>query len=76
MNAMAISIEFDDEASVWVATSDDVPGLATEAFSLEDLFRKLARMVPELIELNRVGEEQTTSVATADWRSPVSFKGE
>ena len=45
---------WDDEAKVWVATSDDVPGLATEARSMDDLLRKLRIMVPELLELNGI----------------------
>jgi hypothetical protein len=42
----------DQEAGVWVATSDDVPGLATEADTMEQLAAKLQVMVPELLELN------------------------
>ena len=44
---------WDDEARVWVATSDDVPGLATEAESIDVLLGKLRVMVPELLEANR-----------------------
>jgi len=47
-----IRAEWDAEASVWVATSDDVPGLATEAETLEQLSAKLDIMVPELLEAN------------------------
>ena len=47
-----IRAEWDDEAKVWVATSDDVPGLATEADSMELLTQKLERLVPELLEEN------------------------
>jgi predicted RNase H-like HicB family nuclease len=47
-----IRAEWDDEASVWVATSDDVPGLATEADTLEALSAKLDIMVPELLDAN------------------------
>ncbi|MDP2751322.1 MAG: DUF1902 domain-containing protein [Rhodocyclaceae bacterium] len=47
-----IRAEWDAEASVWVATSDDVPGLATEADTLEALSTKLESMVPELLEAN------------------------
>lgn len=43
---------WDDEAKVWVATSDDVPGLATEAPNLEVLARKLKTMIPELLAAN------------------------
>ena len=47
-----IRAEWDDEANVWVATSDDVPGLATEADSMEGLSAKLRVMVPELLDAN------------------------
>jgi len=49
-----IRAEWDQEAAVWVATSDDVPGLATEAETLEALSAKLERMIPELLEANGV----------------------
>ena len=47
-----IRAEWDDEARVWVATSDDVPGLATEGETVEGLIKKLRVMVPELLEAN------------------------
>lgn len=47
-----IRAEWDEEADVWVATSDDVPGLATEATTLEALSTKLETMVPELLDVN------------------------
>lgn len=47
-----IRAEWDDEGGVWVATSDDVPGLATEADTLEALSAKLYVMVPELLDAN------------------------
>ena len=50
----SIRAEWDDEASTWVATSDDVPGLVTEAQTLETLLAKLRVMVPEMLELNGV----------------------
>jgi hypothetical protein len=46
--------EWDDDASMWIATSDDVPGLVTEAPTLEALLDKLRVMVPEMLELNGV----------------------
>jgi len=45
---------WDDEARVWVASSDDVPGLATEAETAEDLVQKLKTLIPELLELNGI----------------------
>lgn len=47
-----IRAEWDAEANVWVATSDDVPGLVTEADTLEVLSAKLAAMVPDLLDAN------------------------
>lgn len=45
---------WDTEAAVWVATSDDVPGLATEAETIEALSYKLRSLIPELLRLNEV----------------------
>ncbi len=49
-----IDAEWDPEASVWVATSDDVPGLATEAATMEVLAEKLRTLIPELLAANAV----------------------
>jgi hypothetical protein len=49
-----IAAEWDAEAAVWVATSEDVPGLATGDETFEALAAKLRVMVPELLELNGV----------------------
>ena len=43
---------WDAEARVWVATSDDVPGLATEADTVDALVKKLQTMMPELLDAN------------------------
>lgn len=43
---------WDPDASVWVAASDQVPGLATEASSTELLLEKLRIMIPELLAAN------------------------
>lgn len=47
-----VQADWDPEADVWVATSEDVPGLATEASTLELLTRKLRKMIPELLLAN------------------------
>jgi hypothetical protein len=43
---------WDAEAGVWVATSDNIPGLVTESKTFEALLKKLPTLVPELLELN------------------------
>ncbi len=42
----------DREVGVWVAISEDVPGLATETDTMAQLLARLQVMVPELLELN------------------------
>jgi predicted RNase H-like HicB family nuclease len=49
---ITVNAEWDPEAKVWVATSDDVPGLVTEAETVEALAEKLSVMIPELLEAN------------------------
>lgn len=39
---------------MWVATSDDIPGLVTEAETIEALSQKLRIMIPELLVLNHI----------------------
>jgi hypothetical protein len=59
---------WDDEAKVWVATSEDVPGLATEAASWDVLVPKVQAMVPELLDAN--------GYADGDLDVPVKVLGE
>ena len=47
-----VRAEWDEEAAVWVASSEDVPGLATGADTLEALIDKLQIVIPELLEEN------------------------
>ena len=47
-----VNAEWDADDSVWVASSDDVPGLVTESDTLEALQSKVQIMVPELLEAN------------------------
>jgi predicted RNase H-like HicB family nuclease len=47
-----ILAEWDPDARVWVAESEDVPGLATGADTIEELVEKLKVIVPELLVEN------------------------
>jgi predicted RNase H-like HicB family nuclease len=49
---ISVTAEWDSEAGVWVATSNDVPGLVTEAETVEALTKKLEVMIPDLLEAN------------------------
>ena len=61
-----VRAEWDEEASVWVATSDDVPGLVTEEATMEGLIEKLKVIIPELLEANgvRINQEVPFEVMT------------
>ena len=54
MNSIIVNAEWDADASVWVAESDDVPGLAAESATLETLRPKVLAMISDLIELNNM----------------------
>jgi predicted RNase H-like HicB family nuclease len=54
LKVVTVKAFWDAEASVWVATSDNLPGLVTEAETTEQLTVKLKAMIPELIDLNRI----------------------
>ena len=49
-----IAATWDDEAGVWIATSEDVPGLVAEATTFEELIQVCSELVPELLRLNGV----------------------
>ncbi len=47
-----ISTTWDAEAGVWIATSEDVPGLVLESGSLDALMERVKAAVPELLSLS------------------------
>lgn len=51
-NVLRIDALWDPEASVWVVTSEDVPGLVTEAATVEKVEEKVRLLAPRLLELN------------------------
>lgn len=64
MDAQAFTVRavWDAEARVWVAESNDVPGLVTEGASQETLVEKLTSLVPELLELNNHSIDRTKPI--------------
>jgi predicted RNase H-like HicB family nuclease len=74
-----VEAHWDSEAGVWVAESEDIPGLVAEAESVNALVGKIRVLVPELFELNgglepgqkvvnvllRAHHEETASVPVA-----------
>lgn len=48
----------DVEAGVWIATSEDVPGLVLEEDHWDDLVARLEVAIPELLELNGINHRR------------------
>ena len=49
-----VNFLWDEEASVWVATSEDVPGLILESGSFDALKERVKIAIPELLSLNNL----------------------
>jgi predicted RNase H-like HicB family nuclease len=72
---LVVMATWDDEAEVWVANSDDIPGLVTEATNLEKLTEKLLVMVPEVMEANGAATLPTSlSVHAVRFQYAVNLK--
>lgn len=54
-----VKLIWDSEASVWVATSDDVPGLVLESNSYDALIEKVKVAIPELIDISGDNKSRT-----------------
>ena len=52
MQELLINLTWDPDAAVWIAESDDVPGLVLESGSFDALIERVRFTVPELLELN------------------------
>jgi hypothetical protein len=47
-----VNMLWDAEANVWVATSEDVPGLVLESGSFDALLERIKYAIPERVALN------------------------
>lgn len=47
---IVVRATWDEEASVWVAESSDLPGLITEAASIDELDAKLPALIWDLLD--------------------------
>jgi len=58
MSEYIVVFFWDDEASVWIAESEDLPGLILESESFDALVEKVKKAVPELLELSGSNNHQ------------------
>jgi len=49
---IAIDARWDSAASVWIATSQDVPGLVVEADTWPSMIEEVRLVLPDLLELS------------------------
>lgn len=47
-----VNLTWDSEACVWIAESNDIPGLILESGSFDALLERVRYAIPELLELN------------------------
>ncbi|GHS85787.1 antitoxin HicB [Synergistales bacterium] len=57
MTEYLITLLWDNEAAVWVATSGDIPGLVLESGSLDALIEHVCFAAPELLAMNGTAHE-------------------
>lgn len=69
---------WDEEAKVWVASSDDVPGLITEAATMELLMQKIRILIPELLRANKIiTDEEIIDIPVyllGKWQEVIKFQ--
>jgi len=53
--SITIDAHWDPEASVWIATSNDVPGLVVEADTWPAMIEEVRLVLPDLLELSGEG---------------------
>ena len=70
-----INIIWDNEAAVYVATSEDVPGLVLESGSLDALIERVKTAVPELLELNNRNNKQYNLTILSERLEKVAANG-
>jgi hypothetical protein len=61
-----IQARWDGEASVWIATSNDVPGLVVEADTWPAMIEEVRLVLPELMELSGLGHESLSLTFKAE----------
>ncbi|MPZ59062.1 MAG: DUF1902 domain-containing protein [Rhizobiales bacterium] len=49
---ITITARWDDEARVWIATSENVSGLVVEADTWADMIEEVRLVLPDLLELS------------------------
>lgn len=70
-----INIIWDNEYKVWIATSDDIPGLVLESDSYDILINKIKHAIPELFELNNIQNDKINLIFITNRQEEVLING-
>lgn len=68
MNEYAVDAQWDPEARVWVATSDNVPGVAMEAATCEEIIEVVKDALPDLFRENGLDYSEASISVVFDKR--------
>ena len=63
---ITIDARWDGEASVWIATSQDIPGLVVEADTWPSMIEEVRLVLPELLELSGHASEKLSLTFKAE----------
>jgi hypothetical protein len=63
---ITIQARWDDEADVWLATSEDVPGLVVEADTWPAMIEEVRLVLPDLLELSGQSGEKLSLTFKAE----------
>jgi hypothetical protein len=64
--SLTIRARWDREASVWIATSEDVHGLVVEADTWPRMIDEVELVLPDLLELSGYGPEKLSLTFIAE----------
>jgi uncharacterized protein DUF1902 len=70
--SIAIDARWDAEASVWIATSNDVAGLVVEAASWPAMIEEVRLVLPDLLELSGERNDNLSLTFRAEERLEVA----
>jgi Domain of unknown function (DUF1902) len=65
---ITINARWDDEAGVWLATSNDVPGLVVEADTWPAMIEEVRLVLPDLLELSGQASDKLSLIFKAEER--------
>lgn len=68
-----VTMTWDAEAGVWIAESEDIPGLVLESGSFDALLERVRFAVPELLALNHMETSPFMLTFLSERRERIAF---